>query len=612
MKKLVLAMVTPILGFGLGFALVFAVLLLMLGACGGKAVFRLSSDENNPYQLEQTLSRRQLPATPTPVSGRPRVFALTAGSPKTIVAYDLDSGNVLWKADADVASRIAVGGDFIVALEGKQLVARDQARGAPRWRAAIDGKFVGAAADRERAYVVSQDGSTWWLAALDGNTGRELWKADAAGELGTPAAHGGVVYAPFLRQWLSIVDGKTGKQLTRVRGVDEQISMLHVTSQRAYYGSKQGVFVLDEKSASGKRADATYGTVTVPPQLEGTAYGVDAYDPVQLAYSAADRKRVLWTTTTVDGQLRLPGEGYAIHYFRYVLGFDPSGELRWAYSHPRVELVASEHTGTVIAGISTNGEIVALDPKTGAVRARKSLGTTSPVLGATFDADGWAPTGEAEPSDPVAVLVAIARDREARFDRVKELAVQRLAKLEGPEVTSHLLTVLSDKRQPAKLKDTVVELLVARHDPSSLPVLVAQLSIRTDYLAGSEPDALGPVAKAIAGLGGQKLDPKAVAAALAALQVHLDAPTTPSSDLALVIGAMAAIGGGAERLALGSHLLLYHASEELGDDAGWQRSIVVALGKGGPGERELLRYVVADPRTRPGLASTIRETLPAD
>ena len=33
------------------------------------------------------------------------------------------------------------------------------------------------------------------------------------------------------------------------------------------------------------------------------------------------------------------------------------------------------------------------------------------MLGATFDADGWAPAGEVEKADTMAVLVSIARDR---------------------------------------------------------------------------------------------------------------------------------------------------------------------------------------------------------
>jgi len=593
-----------------------AIVCVLLAACGGTATFRLSSDENNAYALDETLARRHLPETPTPVnsSGQPRVFVLAAGNPKTIVAYDLAIDKLLWKAEADVQSRIAVGGDFIVALEGRKLVARDQGRGAPRWTVDIDGAFVGAAADRERAYLVTKDGNTWWLAAYDGSSGGQLWKRDASGQLGAPAAHGGVVYVPFLSQWLSIVDGRTGAHLTRLRGVDEQISMLRVTSQVAYFGSKQGVFRLDHRSASGKRDRASYGQVKIPAQLERTSYGRDAYDPIQAAYTAADRSRVLWSSEATDsGPMKLTGDGYAIHYFRYLLGFDLKGELRWAYSHPRVELVASEHTGHVIVGVSTTGEIVAIDPNTGAVRARKNLGTTAPVIGATFDADGWSPSSQSEPTETVPALVAIARDHDARFDRVKELAVAALAKLPGTQVTSELLAVLSDDRAPQRLKDTVVDLLVQRKDPGSLPVLMAQLAVHADYLLRTQPDDLGPVAKAIAGLRDLELDRTQVAATLAALQSHLDAATTGTNDLVYVIDAMAAIGGPAARPALWSHLLLYHADDDLGADPAWQKAIVLALdSKSGPGDRALLRHVAADPRTQPGLASLIRDTLGQD
>lgn len=599
-----------------GLALRSVVLASVLAACGGSSAFRLSSDENNAYALNETLAKRQLPDAPTPVnsSGQPRMFALEAGSPKTIVAFDLAAGKVLWKAEGDVLSRIAVGGDFIVELEGKRLVARDQGRGAPRWQVDLSGTFVGAAADRERAYVVTKDGGTWWIAAYDGNRGDQLWKHDAPGQLGAPAAHGGVVYVPFLNQWLSIIDGKTGAHLTRLRGIDEQISMLRVTSTVAYYGSKQGVFRLDNRSASGKRETASYGQVKIPPQLERTSYGRDAYDPIQAAYTAADRARVLWASEpTETGPMKLAGDGYAIHYFRYVLGFDLRGELRWAYSHPRVELVEAEHTGHVIVGVSTTGEVVAIEPNTGAIRARKSLGTTAPVLGATFDADGWSPSSEREPIETVPALVAIARDHDARFDRVKELAVGALAKLPGPEVTSELLAVLSDTRAPQRLKDTVVDLLVQRRDPGSLPVLTTQLAIHADYLAHTQPDDLAPVAKAIAGLRDVPVDPKQASAALAALQGHLDDGNTATADLVLVIDAMAAIGGAAARPALWSHLLLYHADDDLGADAAWQKAIVIALDTdAGPGDRALLRHVAKDPRTQPGLATLILDTLGQD
>ncbi|MDB4954092.1 MAG: Basic proline-rich protein precursor [Myxococcales bacterium] len=587
----------------------------LVAACGGKAVFRLTSDDNDRAALASALSQRQLAKQPTPTNTahQPRAFILETGSPKTIVAYDLASSKVLWKTDADVQSRIWVGGDFVVAIESKQLVARDQQKGAVRWKLPVNGEFVGATADADHAYLVWREGTgqhpTWWLGAYDGTSGAQLWKIDAEGSLGSPAAHGGLVYVPFLTQWLSIVDARTGKQLTRLRGIDEQISTVRTTSTDTYFGSKQGVFRLDVRSASGKRSDATYGQVKIPPQLDRTTYGRDVYDAVQSGYTAADRARVLFTTEPSEaGPMKFTGGGYVIHYFRYVFGFGTEGDLTWAYSNPRDELVASDHTGKAIIAVAASGDLVALDPKTGAILEKSKLGTTGRVLGATFDAEGWAPQAQTEKIETISALVAIARDHDARFDKVKELAVSSLAKLPGGDVTKELLAVLSDARAPQKLKDTVVNLLMTRKDPASLPVLTAQLATHSDFLAKTEPESLGAVAKAIAGLAGVKLDPAVVAPALAALQSHLDAPSTQVPDLVLVIDAMAAIGGGAERPALGSHLLLYHADDDLGGDPAWDKAIVVALqNHGGPGERELLRQVAADKRTKPGLSSIIKD-----
>jgi hypothetical protein len=144
-------------------------------------------------------------------------------------------------------------------------------------------------------------------------------------------------------------------------------------------------------------------------------------------------------------------------------------------------------------------------------------------------------------------------------------------------------------------------------------VLTEQLAVKTDYIAKTEPDALGPVAKAIAGLATLTLDPKQVALTLAALQEHLDAATTSSPDLVQVIAAMAAIGGGAERPALTSHLLLYHADDDRGGDASWQKAIVESLtAKPGPQERVVLRYVARDPRTKPALVTLIQDAIGPD
>jgi hypothetical protein len=484
-----------------------------------------------------------------------------------------------------------------------------------RWKQRIAGTFVGVAADARGVYVVHRvDGSsrpTWWLTAYDAKAGSQRWSADAAGQLGQPVAHGGLVLSPFLTQWLSIVDADTGVAFTRIRGVEAQISFVRATSDGAWFGSGQGVFRLDGKAASGTKAGSTFGKVDLPKQVADATYGIDAFDPVQAAYTAADRRRILWRApASGDGPIEF-GDGVAVHYFRFVFGFSATGQLRWAYSHPRVELVASDHLGSVIAAVSAGGDVVALDPTTGALRHKLAIGASGQVLGATFDADGWSPSGAGDAPATVAALVAIARDRDARFDKVKELAVIALAKLSGTTVTADLLTILDDDRASQKLKDAVVDVLISRKDPTGAPALAAALTReRSDWIDGTTANNVGALAKVIASLPRDKLDDAVRAELVAALVQHLDAPDTELADVIAVARALATIGGIEGAAALRTHLLLYRGDSELAGSLDWRKAVVDGLmGRGTPIDLETVRFVSTDAHTDAELASHARDAI---
>ncbi len=578
--------------------------------CGGAQTFGLTSDDNNRAALEEALSTRKLPAQAGPrnTTGKPMVFAVLSGKPRKLVAFDLAAGETAWSVDADVQSRVEVGGDFVIAREGTQLVARNIRDGAARWKFGLAGEFVGASADADKAYLVTAQTAgvkpTWTLIALDGKSGGEAWRADAPGQLGTPAAQGGLVMSPFLKQWMSILDAQTGAPITRIRGIDEEIAFARVTSDAAWFGSAMGVFRLDERAASGQRADASYGTVALPKQLSKATWAPDGFDPVQAGYSAADRTRVLWrgAASGGDGPLVFQDGLIAVHYFRFVFGYTTTGELRWAYSHPRVELVASAHLGGVLGAVSAKGEVITLDPATGARTWQMELALETSdvsVLGATFDADGWVPEG-GDAVDPgvggtVEALVAIARDRDARFAEIKELAVSALASLPGKEVTSALLTMIQDERTPAKLRETAVDVLTQRHDATSLEVYAAALAVRTDYIAGTKAVAVGSIARVIAGLGGVELDPAARSAAVEALIGQLEDPQTENAALIAVVQALGAIGGGAELPALRRQLVAYRADPSFGSDETLIKAVVDGLiAHGGAADRETVVFVAED------------------
>jgi outer membrane protein assembly factor BamB len=593
-----------------------ALLLLAVAACGPKAVFGLtSSKDNDAAALDKALATRQLPAQRQPVgAGGARAYVVVSGSPKKLVAYDLEHGKAAWSVAADVQSRVEVGGDFVVEREGGELVARAASDGAVRWKVAIDGTFVGVAADARRAYAVVQSGTdqkpSWVLTAYDGAGGKSLWRAPSPGQLGAPAAQGGIVMAPFLTQWLSILDGATGVQLTRVRATDDQISFVTTTSDATWFGSARGVVRLDEKAANGARATSSSAAAKLPAQLARASYAADGFDPVQAGYSAADRTRVLWRADARADKLAFEGGGVAVHYFRYVLGLDDGGAVRWAYSEAKGDLVASAHTGAVIVAVSGEGEVVALDPATGAVRATAQVDTGgAQVLGATFDADGWAPSGAGEPPSTVAALVAIARDRDSRFEGVKELAVTTLAHLPGVEVTKQMLVMLADERTSPKLKETVIGVLASRTDPAGLPALVEALGVQSDTIAGTEPVAVGAVARAVAAVAKQPLDEQLKTAAIDALIGQLQAPSTSIADAIDIVRALAAYGTPSARAPLRTYLLVYRADPEFAKADALVAATIDATLAGGANERELIRFVADDPRTQPAVAAYAHKAL---
>ncbi len=591
--------------------ILFCASVSLSASCSGPSAFGLVSEDNSQAQLSAVLAAH--PSDPTPhvrnTSGDAMVV-VTGGTPKFLAAYDLTKQKLAWRVAADVASRIAIGGDYVVSLEGKGLVARALATGAVRWKVGLSGSLVGVAASANYVIAVTQRGTSkfvWQVEAFAAGSGSRSWSMESEGKLGAPVIQANVILVPFLSQWLNLLDIATGKPLARLRGLEDEVAILRATSNVAYFGSKRGMIRLDDKAAAGRRTESSFVSIKVPAQLGRATWGVDAYSNIESTYSAADRTRLLWRGPAT-GAFELPH--VTVHYFRYLFDYAQDGTLRWVYDHPRVELVASEHIGSALLAVAVNGQLVALDPDTGGVLQRLDLGLGNVTLaGATFDADGWQPTGTSEVATTRAALVAIAKDRDARFDAVKELAVAALAKETGAEVTTELLGILAEPRVAMKVKDQVVDILVRRKDVSALPAFIDALAVRTDFVQGTEAAALGPVARAMAGLVGAKIDAGLAQKAVVALAAHLDDPATNIGDLDNVIDAMTAVGGGREIPALRAHILAYRGDPDTASDEPWRLAIINALLRGGAPEVELLRSLADDRRTDRQLAQAITAAL---
>ncbi len=597
----------------LGRALVALAALALMAACGGKTSFGLSSGDNDPAKLAEAFAKAETVAPgPTNRLGKPMVFLAARGKPKQVVAFDLEAKAELWRIDSDISSKLVVGRDFVAYKEGEsKLVGRDIASGAKLWSVDISGSFVGAAADTERVYLtVKSDSRSWSLRALNGKSGKEIWSAESNGALGAPAARGGLVFSPYLKQWLAIIDGRDGNQLTRIRGVDEEISFVRTTPQNVFFGSKSGVFLLDQRAASGKRAQSTYGAAKLPENFIRVHYHWDAFDPVQAGYSAYDRNRVLWQGMAKGDELGFANDLVTVQTYRFFFGFSTtSGDLKWAYNHPRVDIVASSEVGGTIGIASMTGEIGALDPATGErIYEAKVEGQ---FIGGTFDAAGWAPSDrQASTGGTAAALASIARDRDARFNDVKKFAVTALSLLKGGDVSRDLLTLIQNDKTPPYLIQTAADVLVERRDAAGLPHLVAALSVHHDYIKGTKPRAVGIAARAIAALDPEGIPAGMRGKAVEGLLAHLEAPQTAPGDLVHLVRALGKIGAGSEMKPLTSFLLVYRTDPAFATQIEAVAATVdVLLNKGGTAERELVAFVAEDPSSQSGVAEYAKRAL---
>jgi outer membrane protein assembly factor BamB len=582
---------------------------LALGAaCTGGGSFGLSSADNDPAALARAFQLQKAPEPGKPMNGtgRPLAFLVSTGQGKKLVAWDLAAGKQIWAVDANVTSRVVVGAGFVAAREGEAaIVARSLDDGRELWKKGIDGKaeFLGAAADGDKVYyVIKEPGSkpTWYVVALGGG-GAELWRSAAPGTLGAPAARGGLVYIPFLSQWLTILDGATGKQLARIRQTDEELKFVRTTSDGVFYGSR-GVFLLDDKSVTGTREGATYGTAKLPQEFVRGSYHFDAFNPVQAGYSAFDRNRFLWRAEANEGKLRFKDGLVVVFTFRFFFAFDAvTGELRWAHNHPKSDIVSVEHVGDAIVYVSLEGELGAIDAKTGARLAQQKLGMR--ITGATFDADGFMPKGEgAAPTDTVGALAAMVGDRDSRFQAVKLFAISALGGVQGQGASSALLKVILDEKTPPPVYQKAAEVLVARKDAEALPLYLEALAVRHDYLAGTRPRAVEVLARAIGAIGKPE--------GAAALIPHLEDPQTPLGTVKEIAEALGKCGNKDAIPALRSFLLAYRADPMFAADSAALNAVIGALlAVGGGAERELVAFVAEDPRTQAPVAEYARYAL---
>lgn len=552
-----------------------------------------------------------VPSGPTNATGRAMVFlSLSADGGNRVVAFDLARGQVVWRQDDDLATRIAVARPSIAyGRRDGTLVARDVATGERLWQKALGAgtRRLGLAADGDEVCEVTQPAGNAHEAALacyDARSGSGRIHVALPGEAGAPAMRGGLVAVPRRSQFVSLIDGHSGEVLAHILSRDEAATFVRALPEGLFFGSR-GIYLASEATAAGARDSGGYLQAKLP-EFVRASYHSDMYRPEQQDYSAVDRNRILWRVATDGGRARFAHDLVVVHNFRFFFGLDAtSGKLRWAYNHPRTDVAASELVGGALFYVSTDGELGALDVD-GSRRWQASLGRDAAgatVRGATFDAEGFSPAGGIAAGKPLATSLAdILWDPDKRFVDVKVYAIDELARLPGRDVTGELLRALESTELPPLVAQKATDALVARHDPETVQLYIQALRTRSDYVEDRHAPRLDVLARAVATTKAKEVVP--------ALIAHLRLPDTDPSAVRDIADAALATGAREAIEPFQDYLMLYRADAAfLRSPASLLAAAEVLMKLGGPSERALLLFVADEPRTIDPLRSYLQRTL---
>jgi outer membrane protein assembly factor BamB len=439
------------------------------------------------------------------------------------------------------------------------------------------------------------------LVALD-DGGSEKWRATATGSLGAPAARGGIVAVPFSYQNLVLLDGKGGKELARIRATDAQIGYVRAAPEGFFYGAPdQGVVLLDEKSLSGSQKESSRAQANLGSDQIRPAYYWDAYQGSHVDYSAFDRNRLLWRAESRQASVAFIDSVVYLHNYRYLFSFDAwSGKLNWVFANPRIDLVSSEDARTAVVVASADGEVSALDAKTGAHEVLVKTGLR--ITGGTIDAEGLKVSAQVSDADLAKRLEQIIWDHDARFTAVKVFAARALGDLSGKDATLGLLRIVQkDGGIQPTVQKSAGERMIARKDCDAAGALLDALKgSHYDYLAVEQHRGAEVIARAIAGLDAStcKID---YAGATREVAAHLEDPETPAAALPDLVKALLQLGATAKNeaaSALTAFLMTYRADPAFLVDPGpLVQAADALLVVGGQEGRRAVAFVAGEAQT---------------
>jgi outer membrane protein assembly factor BamB len=333
-----------------------------------------------------------------PVEAEGRVYVMDGDS--TVAAIDAGSGQVVWRTQLPSRSKrdkdtfgggLAYSGGKLYVASGNRFVAQlEPSTGAMTWKTDTDSPIHAAPTVADgRMFVVSTDNE---LLAYDAATGREDWNYQALIEparllrASSPAVTGDTVVAAFASGEVVALRAENGNDLwNQALSLTNRINALSEIRDIAgrpviykgdvYAASHSGVFAAIDMRSGVPRWTLPVASIATPWPAGDVVYIVSQAGEVMCV--SRESGQVYWIQD-LNANVPIAKERKGFGFGRFRIG-GRSGKLRPLWTGP---ILASDKL--VLA--SSTGQMVALNPKTGAVMQTTNLG--DPVLISPIAANG--------------------------------------------------------------------------------------------------------------------------------------------------------------------------------------------------------------------------------